>query len=224
MTEHDQLRQIFDAISDLVPRFQEDLLATYLEEVCRWNPHLGLVSKRNTPKVLADLVRRSVNLWEFLVGSTGRSVVGRLSHPEGIRIMDVGTGGGFPGLIWRLLEPRLQMTLVDRISRKIHFLEKMVVRLGLDRVELIEGDTQQLCKKEKLHEAFDIVVAMAVASPELLGPEIDPMLQTPGYFCTRRASSETVISSRVSKRLRLHTRTDETDGIYILYEKPFGPA
>lgn len=224
MTEHDDLRRILDAIPDLIPRFQEELLTTYLEEICKWNPHLGLVSKRDTPKVLADLIRRSVNLWEFLVEATGRSLVGRLSDPEGVRVMDVGTGGGFPGLIWRFLEPRLHVTLVDRISRKIHFLEKIVMRLGLDRVELIEGDTQQLCRQEELHEAFDVVVAMAVASPDLLGPEIAPMIRTPGYFCTRRASGEVRISPRVSERLLLHTRTDERDGIYVLYEKPFGPA
>jgi len=224
MTERDDLRHVLDAIPDLVPRFQEAPLAIYLEEVCRWNPRLGLVSKQNTPSVLADLIRRSVNLWEFLVESTGRSIVGRLSDPEGVDVLDVGTGGGFPGLIWKLLEPRLRVTLVDRISRKIHFLEKIVVRLGLEDVGLIEGDTQQLCRDEDLKERFDVAVAMAVARPEMLGPEIDPMLRTPGYFCTRRASGEEEISPRVSERLLLHARSDEENGIYVLYEKPFGPA
>ena len=83
-------------------------LERYLAEIVDWNEQLGLVSKRSTGDVLDRMVRQSAQLLYFVEDNSV------FDPPDGrIRIVDIGSGGGFPGIPLKVIRPDLRLTLFD---------------------------------------------------------------------------------------------------------------
>lgn len=83
--------------------------------------------------------------------------------PVAARVLDVGSGGGLPGVVLALARPDLRLTLVDSMQRRADFLAEVVAALGLGgRVEVVRGRAEELRRRE------DVVTARAVADPQRL--------------------------------------------------------
>lgn len=206
------VRQTLQAVADLVPRFTQ--LEAYLDELFTWNPQLGLISKQQSPDVAARLIRQSVALWEFVVD---QGVFAQEGMPW--QIADVGTGGGFPGLIWKLLEPRTQLVLIERKERKAHFLERVVHRLGLTNTHVLAMDVKDVAQDDGFRDRFDLVAVMAVATTGILGPDIEPLLRRGGFLASIRPASQQLVEQRAGESLTLVTRRDIDVGAFVLYQK-----
>jgi 16S rRNA (guanine527-N7)-methyltransferase len=209
MQARNDIAAILSSIDDLLPRLKQDALTVYLQELTSWNPQLGLVSKRATPTVIGRLVRRSADLWDFFTGHADR----RPRH-----IVDIGSGGGFPGLIWKLLAPDLPLTLVERKNRRTFFLQRVVDRLSLTGVEVVTADLATFAHHASRHNAFDLAVVLAVAPPQTLGADIETLLEPGGYLVSAR-SPEEVVAPRLATSLQLHAQATVSDGTFLLYEK-----
>lgn len=87
----------------------------------------------------------------------------------GFKVLDIGTGGGLPGLALAVSEPELSFTLMDAREKKILAVQGMADELGLSNVRTVSGRIEELAHKAKFREQFDIVTARALASlPTLL--------------------------------------------------------
>lgn len=85
------------------------------------------------------------------------------------RVMDLGSGGGLPGLILATSAEVQDLTLVDSSARRVAFLRDAVRRLGVGaRVTVLEGRAEELAHRPKLREAFDVVVARSFGPPAVL--------------------------------------------------------
>ena len=83
---------------------------------------------------------------------------------QGARVLDVGTGGGFPGLIMAIAYPQAHFTLVDSIAKKIMVVQTIATELGLQNVEARQ------CRAESVNKQFDFVTGRAVKNlPEFIG-------------------------------------------------------
>lgn len=83
--------------------------------------------------------------------------------PAAARVLDIGSGGGLPGVVLALARPDLRLTLVDSMKRRTDFLTEVVEALGLsDQVEVVRGRAEEMRRKE------DVVTARAVADPSRL--------------------------------------------------------
>ncbi|MFI5358690.1 MAG: 16S rRNA (guanine(527)-N(7))-methyltransferase RsmG [Halanaerobiales bacterium] len=103
----------------------------------------------------------------------------------GSRILDMGTGAGFPGLVMKLYQPELGVLLVDSLQKRINFLNLLIERLGLKLVEALHGRAEDLGQQEEYREKFDYVVSRAVAPLNILSEYTLPFLRTGGkavYF------------------------------------------
>ena len=94
--------------------------------------------------------------------------------------IDIGTGAGFPGIPIKIARPRLRITLLDSLQKRILFLRRAVEELGLEGVECIHARAEDFVKKKS--EAYDIVMARAVAKLSKLLEYAMPLVKKEGIF------------------------------------------
>lgn len=98
------------------------------------------------------------------------------------RAIDIGTGGGFPGLPVKILLPEIEMVLFDSLNKRLKFLNAVIDELGLENVETVHGRAEEFGRKEGYRESFDIVMSRAVASLNTLSEYCIPFVKKGGYF------------------------------------------
>ncbi len=94
------------------------------------------------------------------------------------RLLDIGSGAGLPGLVLAIAQPTLHVTLLERMARRARFLELAARELGLENVEVVNGDALRW----QAAQGFDTVTARAVASGDALGALVAPHLAEHGVL------------------------------------------
>ena len=130
----------------------EKACALYAE----WNGKINVVSRKDIDNLYEHHILHSLAIWEYLQES------GLLR--DGLRILDVGTGGGFPGIPLAMMMPECNFTLCDSIGKKIMVAEAVARELGLQNVSCINA------RAESIAGEFDWVVSRAVTSLESFYP------------------------------------------------------
>jgi 16S rRNA (guanine527-N7)-methyltransferase len=105
------------------------------------------------------------------------------------RILDVGTGAGFPGIPLALLYKDASFTLVDSLNKRINFLEIVKSDLSLDNVELIHARAEDLAKDADYRQQFDVVLSRAVADLSVLLEYTLPFVRIGGHFIAYKGSN-----------------------------------
>ncbi len=106
---------------------------------------------------------------------------------QSMRLLDLGTGGGFPGIPLAILRESLSVVLLDSEERKLEYCSRVVKKLGLD-VECLCGRAEELSKQGEYREKFDMVVSRAVANGSMLCELALPFLKTGGTFAALKGS------------------------------------
>jgi 16S rRNA (guanine527-N7)-methyltransferase len=133
-----------------------DLFALYHRELLLWNRRINLISERTSQEIV---------IRHFVDSLTAAPWIER---PEGL-LIDIGSGGGFPGIPLRIALPGLKLTLVESSRKKTSFLAHIVRTLGLDNVAIIRERIDTLIGEAACAGAFDTVISRAVFKlPELL--------------------------------------------------------
>ncbi len=108
-----------------------------------------------------------------------------LADFAGKRVVDVGTGAGFPGMPLRILEPSIRLTLLDSLGKRINFLQGVCDQLGLSDVDCVHARAEEFAAKHR--ESYDIATSRAVASLPLLAELSLPLVKVGGYFLPMKA-------------------------------------
>lgn len=98
------------------------------------------------------------------------------------KVIDVGTGAGFPGLVLKIAKPEIDLTLLDSLNKRINFLKAVGDELGLDRVEYTHARAEDGGRDRAYRGQFDTVVSRAVANLTILSEWCLPFLRQGGYF------------------------------------------
>jgi len=124
----------------------------YYQILIDWNQRINLTA-------IVDF--KDVQVKHFLDSLSVATVLSDIS--DGQRLLDVGTGAGFPGIPLKILFPSLQVVLLESVTKKIKFLTHLVSQLGLQGVEIINDRAENLGHNTSYRELFEIVVSRAVA-------------------------------------------------------------
>ncbi len=108
------------------------------------------------------------------------SILSVWTPPIGASLIDVGTGGGFPGLPLKLMRPDLQVVLLDSRADPIRFLETVTGEMGISGVQCVQGRAEELARKEAFRERFDAATGRAVAHLAVLAEMTLPFVATGG--------------------------------------------
>ena len=156
--------------------------ACYLELIEEWRPRAGLTAIEDPAEMQRRHFGESLALLQVLRES------GHIPRTGPLRIIDVGSGAGFPGLPMRIVEPRLALTLVESHARRARFLELVASELGLDDVRVVQARAEDAGRDPALREHFDLVVARAVAPLAVLAEYAIPLLQPGGVLAAPKGS------------------------------------
>jgi 16S rRNA (guanine527-N7)-methyltransferase len=134
------IKKYFPNISQVQQEQFEQLPALYAE----WNEKINVVSRKDIDNLMLHHVLHSLAIAKFI------------GFKDGTEVLDVGTGGGFPGIPLAILFPNCQFTLIDSIGKKIKVVNGVAESLGLTNVVAIHG------RAEDLDQDFEFIVSRAV--------------------------------------------------------------
>ena len=153
---------------------QVEALMGYLELVLQARPHLSLTGLRDPERILDVLIVESLDFCRSdLIPTNGR-------------VLDLGTGAGVPGLTLAVWGGELHLTLLDRTRKKIAFVRRAALSLGLRNCHPAWGSAQELSRRLPPDERFDAVVARGVGSIAHLMRLARPLLRPPGKLLLRK--------------------------------------
>jgi 16S rRNA (guanine527-N7)-methyltransferase len=151
---------------------QEAQVVAYRDLLLEWNQRFNLTAITDP-----ELVERRLfaDAWRMLP-AIDAVTSGRLA-----RLIDVGSGAGFPGLALKIARPEIDVTLLEATAKKVAFLRHVVKTLGLEGVEAIHGRAEDLGHDPARREGFDLATARAVASLPALIELCTPFLKAGGH-------------------------------------------
>lgn len=107
---------------------------------------------------------------------------------ENGRLLDIGTGAGFPGIVLKILVPSLDVTLLDSLNKRLDWLNEVAKILSLQGVETLHARAEEAGQDPSLREGFDVVTARAVADLRLLCELCLPFIKIGGRFLAMKGT------------------------------------
>jgi len=170
---------------------QRKAFAWYAEELMLWNARFNLT---------AITERSAIEVRHFLDSLTCLLALG--PAPSG-RVVDVGTGAGFPGLPLKIICPQLDLTLIEATRKKVDFCQHVVKNLGLHGVEVIHARAEDLGHDVNYREQYDYALARAVAPLRVLVEYLLPLLNVEGVAVAQKGETAPAEAHAAEEALRL---------------------
>ena len=166
-------------------------LHTYEKELLEWNQKFNLTAIRD-----AESIRTKHFLDSF------SCVLAWKSSPPN-RLIDVGTGAGFPGIPLKILYPNLKLTLVESVGKKAMFCQHIVRVLGLEQVEVIQARAEDLGQDAGHREKYDWALARAVAKMNVLSEYLIPLVRIGGTVLAQKGESGPAEAQSAEEAMKL---------------------
>ncbi|MCM0647024.1 16S rRNA (guanine(527)-N(7))-methyltransferase RsmG [Clostridium swellfunianum] len=121
------------------------------------------------------------------------------------KIIDVGTGAGFPGIPLKIVIPELEVVLLDSLNKRVNFLNEVINSLGLKNITAVHGRAEDFAANPSYREKFDAAVSRAVANLAVLSEFCIPFVKVNGYFIALKGPA-------VEEEIKAGTKAVETLG------------
>lgn len=174
------LQEIQVQMTDL----QMNQFIRYYEMLVEWNGFMNLTGITEYEEVMKKHFIDSLSLTRIF--DTSREC----------RVIDVGTGAGFPGLALKIAFPWMEITLLDSLNKRLQFLDAVIAELGLDGVHTLHGRAEDYARPGQIREQFDLCVSRAVAHLASLSEYCLPFVKLGGCFVSYK-------SEKVSEELEI---------------------
>lgn len=145
-----------------------DKFYKYMKSLLEWNEKINVTAIKDEKEFIVKHFVDSLTIAELVRGNK--------------RIIDVGTGAGFPGIPLKLFNEQLNVTLIDSVNKKITVLNNIINELKLDNIEALHMRAEDLAKDSNYRECFDIATSRAVANMTTLVEYLIPFVKINGYI------------------------------------------
>lgn len=154
---------------------QINQLYKYMELLLEWNEKINLTAITNPDEIIIK---------HFIDSITINKYIG-----EKFKVLDIGTGAGFPGIPEKILRPDINVVLADSLNKRINFLNEVITQLELTQIEAIHGRAEELGHNKLYREDFDVVTSRAVASLNVLLEYMLPFVKNNGICICMKGSN-----------------------------------
>jgi 16S rRNA (guanine527-N7)-methyltransferase len=144
-----------------------ELFQTYLVELLEWNHRFNLTGIKTPGRMVIELFLDSLIPAPFL--------------PEKARLLDVGSGAGFPGLPLKIRHPGLEIFLLEPNTKKVSFLKQVIRVLELQGAEVIQGRIEEY-KEWLVADGYEVITARAVTNLNQILRRCNPLLPEGGFL------------------------------------------
>jgi 16S rRNA (guanine527-N7)-methyltransferase len=167
-----------------------ELLYKYLEILIDTNNKFNLTSYSSFSNLLEKHVRDSLEVLK----------IDKINEKKCIKLIDIGSGCGFPAIPIGIFKKDWNITLVESIGKKANFLQNVINELKLSNINLIHDRSEQIARKSEFNEKFDIVTARGLAKGKILIDFLSPFIKQDGLFALWKSMSEIV---ELRKRIKI---------------------
>lgn len=198
----EQVKRLAATFSVKMKDKQAAQFQTYMELLLEWNEKINLTAITEPEEIVEK---------HFVDSLTPLSV---FSLKENAKVIDVGTGAGFPGIPLKIVRPDIQLTLLDSANKRLLFLKEVCSTLGL-HAHFVHKRAEEAGLDKKMREGYDMAVARAVAPLNVLAEYCLPLVKMKGVFLAMKGPSgaeeleqaEDALSLLGGEKTELHTLT-----------------
>ena len=186
-----KLVNIFNKINIEISDDQINCFEKYYELLIEKNKVMNLTAITDKEDVIVKHFIDSIALIPYLTDK-GININNKL------KIIDIGTGAGFPGLPLKIMMPDVKFTLLDSLNKRVSFLNEVIDELKLKDIEALHGRAEDYASDNKYREKYDICVSRAVANLSTLSEYCIPFVKEDGFFISYKAgeSEEEINNSK----------------------------
>ncbi len=170
-----------------------EALEVYYAELLEWNARFNLTAITDREGVL---IRHFLDSLSCLVALPIEAL------RRGARVIDIGTGGGFPGIPLRIVCPGIRLTLLEATGKKVRFLRHLSRELDIDDVEILHGRAEELGQAPAHRERYDWALARAVAEMPTLAEYMLPLVRIGGAALAQKGEAAAAEVQRAQPALQ----------------------
>lgn len=167
----EKMREIHIELSDR----QTEQFQKFYDMLIEWNKVMNLTGITEYREVIEKHFVDSLAIVEILDMNQYR------------RVIDIGTGAGFPGIPLKIVFPHLKVVLLDSLNKRVRFLENVIEELGLTEIETVHGRAEEFARRGECREQFDLSVSRAVAHLATLSEYCLPYVKVGGRFVSYKS-------------------------------------
>lgn len=132
------------------------------------------------------------------------------------KVIDIGTGAGFPGIPLKIMKPDAKITLLDSLNKRINFLNIVIEELGLKNIETIHGRAEEFARNKMYREKYDVAVSRAVANLSTLTEYMLPFVKVGGKcICMKGANVKEEVDKAKNAIQELGGKIEKIDNFYL---------
>ena len=147
-------------------KINEEEFYKYMKNILEWNEKINVTNIKDEKEFVIKHFIDSLSILKYIKNSS--------------RVLDIGTGGGFPGIPIKIANKSIKSTLIDSVNKKIMVVNDGIEKLELKDIEAIHSRAEDLAKKEDYREKFDYVVTRAVSNLSTISEYMLPFLKIGG--------------------------------------------